>query len=217
LFAPPVALAIPGLVRLAKKDRGLAMVAAGIPVVSLLFFSHYSHVEGGYSFGPRYLVPAIAIICLGLGPMLADGAPWVRRAALALFLAGFVIQGIGMATSFIEDMATGAYYDANWAYRPDYSPLPRMSKRLVHYISAPTPAPVGRGFDRWFVFLAKAGVSRGTVATILALQCAAFGFCAWELRKALAQVKSIALPPSLPSAPVCEEEIVAKTVPTPTM
>src|SRR5262249_16852943 len=136
LFAPPMALAIPGLVRLAKQDRGLALVAAGIPIVSLLFFSRYSHVEGGYSFGPRYLVPATAVICLGLWPMLADRSGWIRRTALALVLAGFVIQGIGMATSFIEDMATGAYYDANWAYRPDYSPLPRMSKRFVHYLSS---------------------------------------------------------------------------------
>jgi hypothetical protein len=180
-----VALAIPGLVRLAKRNLGLATVAAGIPLVSLLFFSHYSHVEGGYSFGPRYLVPAIAVICLGLGPMLADGAPWTRRTAVVLFLAGFLIQGIGMATSFIEDMATGAYYDANWAYRPDYSPLPRMSRRLYYYLTSPTPAPVGRGFDRWFVLLSKLGVPRGTVAAIFVLEFAGFAVCAWQLKRAL--------------------------------
>jgi hypothetical protein len=186
LFAPPVALAIPGLVRLAKRDRGLAAVAAGIPLVSLLFFSHYSHVEGGYSFGPRYLVPAIAMICLGLGPMLADGAPWIRRAAAVLFLAGFLIQGIGMATSFIEDMATGAYYDANWTYRADYSPLPRMSRRLFYYLTSPTPAAIGRGFDRWFVFLSKAGVPVGPVGAILLIELTGFAVCAWQLKRALA-------------------------------
>jgi len=218
LFAPVVALAIPGLVRLANKDRGLAVVAAGIPIVSLLLFSRYSHVEGGYSFGPRYLIPATAVICLGLAPMLADNARWIRRTALALFLAGFVIQGIGMATSFIEDMATGAYYDANWTYRPDYSPLPRMSKRLVHYITSPTPAPVGRGFDRWFVFLAKAGVSRGTVAAIFVIELAGFGFCAWQLKKSLAQTS----PPELPATPSSvrgekdEKGLLAEVVPAST-
>src|SRR5262249_47311368 len=173
--------------------------------------------EGGYSFGPRYLVPATAVICLGLGPMLADNSRWIQRTALTLFLAGFVIQGIGMATSFIEDMATGAYYDANWAYRPDYSPLPRMSKRLVYYITSPDPAPVGRGFDRWFVFLAKAGVSQGTVVAILVIQLAGFGFGSWQLQKSLGQTAPRDLPPpppgSSPNQRETETEVLTEAVP----
>jgi MFS family permease len=188
LFAPPLFLAIPGIVRLAKRNRALALVAAGIPLVFLLFFSCYSHVEGSYSYGPRYLVPAIAVASLGLGPTLASAGRRTRRLALALFLAGVAIQGIGMATSFIEDMATGAYYDANWAYRPDYSPIPRMTRQLHHYITSPEPAPLGRGFDRWFVFLAKADVSRGTIAAGIAFELAGFLFFAYKLRKGVLQV-----------------------------
>jgi hypothetical protein len=185
LFAPAVLLAIPGIFLLAKRDRGLGTIAAGIPIVFLFFFSRYSHVEGGYSFGPRYLVPAIALASLGLGPMLAEGKRWVWRAALVLFLAGFLIQGVGMATNFIEDMATGAYYDANWAYRTDYSPIPRMSKQLYFYATSTSPAPLGRGYDRWFVFLSKAGVKHGTIAAILICEIAGFAFCVWRLRRSL--------------------------------
>jgi len=185
LFAPVVLLAIPGVLLLAKRDRGLATIAAGIPIAFLLFFSRYSHVEGGYSFGPRYLVPAIGAVSLGLGPMLARGKQWVLKLAVVLFLAGFVIQGVGMATNFIEDMTTGAYYDMNWAYRTDYSPIPRMSKQLFFYVTSPSPAPLGRGFDRWFVFLAKAGVQRGTIATILICEIAGLAFCGWQLRRSL--------------------------------
>ena len=82
VFAPVVALAVPGIFILVKRDRGLAMIAAGLPLAFLLFFSRYSHVEGGYSFGPRYLVPAIAVVSLGLGPMLASRKRWVWRVAL---------------------------------------------------------------------------------------------------------------------------------------
>ncbi len=188
LFAPPLILAIPGIVRLAKQDPGLSVVVAGVPLAFLLFFSRYSHVEGGYSFGPRYLVPAIAMASLGLGPMLADAGPWIRRLAGALLVAGFLIQGIGMATSFLEDMATGAYYDANWAYRADYSPVPRMSRQLYNYVKSPTPAPLGRGFDRWFVFLTKAGVARRTIAAGLLLELSGLLFFCWRLRKAVLEM-----------------------------
>jgi hypothetical protein len=131
------------------------------------------------------MVPAIAAMSLGLGPMLATGKRWVWKLAVVLFLAGFVIQGVGMATNFIEDMTTGAYYDANWAYRTDYSPIPRMSKQLYFYLTSSSPAPLGRGFDRWFVFLAKAGVKRGTIATILICEIAGLAFCGWQLRPSL--------------------------------
>jgi hypothetical protein len=71
-----------------------------------------------------------------------------------------------MATSFLEDQAmTGRYYDANWSYRFSYS-LRGPFELLIHYLTSPRPAPLGLGFDRWFVFLAKAGVSDATLLTI---------------------------------------------------
>ena len=93
-----------------------------------------------------------------------------------------------MATSFIEDMATGAYYDANWAYRLNYSPIPRMARQLYHYVASPAPVPLGRGFDRWFVFLAKSGISRGTIAAGIAFELIGFLFFAWMFRRAVADL-----------------------------
>src|ERR1019366_6825643 len=53
--------------------HGLAVVGAATPVVYLLFFATYTQWEGGYSYGPRYLVPALALLGLGIGPAL-EGA-----------------------------------------------------------------------------------------------------------------------------------------------
>jgi hypothetical protein len=186
LFAPPLALALASIPKLARTNSGLGVLSAGLLLVQLFFFARYTQWEGGYSYGPRYLVPVIAVACLGLGPVLASARPWIRRTALASFLTGAAIQGIGMATSFIEDMATGAYYDANWIYRLDYSPIPRMTRQLYHYVISPGPAPLGRGFDRWFVFLLKSGISRGTIALGIAIELAGFLFFVWMLRKAVA-------------------------------
>ena len=185
LFAPPLLVALPGVVRLARRDRGLAVLAGVAPIGYLLFYARYTQWEGGYSFGPRYLLPAIPLACLGLGAALADGSRGVRRLAFVLAVAGFLVQAVGMSTSFLEDQAKGGYYDAQWNYRMSYSPLVSQSRRLVHYLTSATPAPMGLGFDRWFVFLAKAGVARGTIAGVLLLECAGAFSTGWFLCAAL--------------------------------
>lgn len=185
LFAPPVLLAIPGVVRLARRNRGLAIVAGVTPLVYLFFYARYTQWEGGYCYGPRYLVPVLALLCLSLGPMLGDASPGIRKAAVALLIAGFFVQAVGISTSFLEDQANGSYYDQLWNYRLSYSPLVSMSRKLLHYAASPVPAPIGRGFDRWFVFLAKAGVSRGTIAGGVLLQLSGLLFFGWRLRQAL--------------------------------
>src|SRR5208282_3242312 len=119
------------------------------------------------------------------GPMLAEGGRNVRRIAVILGAAGFLVQIIGMSTSFLEDQANGAYYDEHWNYRMSYSPLISQSVRLLHYLSNGMPAPIGRGFDRWFVFLAKAGVARGTIVAGLLFEICCAVFFALRLRSAL--------------------------------
>jgi hypothetical protein len=176
LFAPPIVLAIAGLRKLARLDKGLAVLAGALPVVYLIFYATFTQWEGGFCVGPRYLVPAISVLCLGLGPVLENAGAWIRRVAIGLFAAGFLVQAINMATSFFEDQANGRYYDVRYNYRMDYSPLVSMSRQLIHYMTAPAPAPAGLGFDRWFVFLHKAGVANGTVAGFLALELAGFLF-----------------------------------------
>ena len=69
LFAPPAILALAGLRALWRRDRGLATVAVLLPLADLLFFCKYSQWEGGYCVGPRYIVPALVLLCLGLGPI----------------------------------------------------------------------------------------------------------------------------------------------------
>lgn len=174
LLAPPIFLAIAGLRKLARLDKALAVVAGGLPLVYLFFYATFTQWEGGFCVGPRYLVPAISVLCLGLGPALDKAGTWTRRVAVGLFAAGFLVQAINMATSFFEDQANGRYYDVNYNYRMDYSPLVSMSRQLIHYIASPAPAPAGLGFDRWFVFLHKAGVANGTVAGFLAVEVAGF-------------------------------------------
>jgi hypothetical protein len=176
---------MPGVFRLARLDRGLAVLAGTAPLAYLIFYARYTQWEGGYSFGPRYLLPVIPLAALGLGPLLAYGGRVIRRLAYSLAVVGFLVQAIGMSTSFLEDQAKGGYYDSQWNYRMSYSPLVSQSQRLFHYLASSAPAPIGLGFDRWFVFLAKGGVAHAAIAFVLLLEFTAALCSGWILCSAL--------------------------------
>lgn len=189
IFAPPVLLAMAGLGRLWKRERGLWALAVLFPAVGLLFYAKYSQWEGGYCVGPRYLVPALIFLCLGLGPALADGQARhrarVKVIATVLFILGAFVQFISLATSFMEDQAPlGRYYDAHWTYRLSYS-LSGPIHLFWKYVESAQPARLGLGWDRWFVFLAKGGVSRATLAVLGAAALAGLVISLLGLTKAL--------------------------------
>lgn len=169
IFAPPVIVALAGLRRLWKLERGAATVAIALPLLYLFFYARYTQWEGGYCVGPRYLVPSIALLCLGLGPILAASASNIKRIAVFALALGTFVQCVSLATSFMEDQVPrGRYYDANWTYRLNYS-LSGQIHLLWKYLTNGEPARLGLGWDRWFVFLHKAGVSTATLAIL--------GFC----------------------------------------
>ena len=174
LFAPPVLLALWGLPALWRRDRGLATIATMSLPVALGFYARYTQWEGGYCFGPRYLVPALVLLALALGPALADAGESVRALAIVLFGAGLVVQVLGLATSFLEAEVEHGYYNSRYDYRLGYNALWRQTELLFKYLGSHEPASIGHGFDRWFVFLGKGGVSHGTLLLVgLAIACGA--------------------------------------------
>ncbi len=182
IFAPLVLLAIFGWRNLWRKNRGLATLAWLTPVIYILFFATYTQWEGGYCYGPRYLLPALTLCGLALGSALENTGRWVRVSAIALFVVGFLVQAIGVTTSFLE-AAVGKYYDASFNYVMSFSPVWRQIRFAWYYANSPAVPPLGRGFDRWWLMLGKAGVSHGTLWTIGIVEfiCAAIsGFVLWQ-------------------------------------
>lgn len=187
LFAPPLLLALGTLPKMWRRNPGLAVAMGGTLLATLPFFACYTQFEGGYSFGPRYMVPGIALACLGIGVVLSEGSATMRKALVALAVAGFLINCVGLATSPLEDQATGKYYDANFNYRLDYNPIGGQGGLLWHYLTSSTPAPIGRGWDRWFVFLRKGGVGTGWLLLLGGLFVAGALVSARQLRRVLQQ------------------------------
>jgi hypothetical protein len=181
LFSPPSIAAIAGLRHVAARDRALAVIAAGAPIVYVLFYATYTQWEGGYCFGPRYLVPALVLLSLAVGPAIAWGSPRLRRLAIGLAVAGCLVNAIGLATNFLEDQVRPerGYYDERFDYRLSHAPLVGQGALLVS----------GRPLDRWFLFVRTNGqVSAWTLAAIALALAAPAGVGAWGLRRRLAHV-----------------------------
>jgi hypothetical protein len=160
IFMPLLILAIIGAGRLWVRERAVATISIGLPILYLLFYMGYTQWEGGFCPGPRYLLPFLLITCLAIGPLVDGGERRFRSWLLVLAAVGFAVQVITYSTSFLENQAIGHgdYYDSKLNYRMAYDSLVVQTKALIAY-SKGKPAPVGLGFDRWFVFLHKLGIA----------------------------------------------------------
>jgi hypothetical protein len=175
LFAPPSIAAIIALPSLWRRDRGLASLAVLLPAAYVLFYSKYTQFEGGYCFGPRYIVPAIPLLLVAIGPRLTQAGRGFRGAVIGLAIAGALVQSVGIATSFLEDERHGGYYDERLDYRLDHAPLASQGALLLRYATDPAPAPLGKGFDRWFTLLHKVSVDDRAIAGLLGVEILAAG------------------------------------------
>jgi hypothetical protein len=183
LYCPLLVLAFYGLRRLWTIDPGLALLCGGLPLLYLLFYMRYTQWEGGYCPGPRYLLPSIIVCCLALAPLMQSGSSALRKAIFVLAIIGFGVQVIAYSTSFLEDEVGGQrYYDQHFDYRMSYDPMVSQTKHLLTYLGG-KPAPLGLGFDRWFVFLHKLGIQAGTLVAIAIVPLGLAIWSFWMLRR----------------------------------
>lgn len=89
----PVLLMVPiGLVAMVKQvpTRGIAVVIAGVALCFLLINASYFYWDGGASTGPRHLVAALPLLCVGLAFAWPPGWPARTLALLLLSVSLFI-------------------------------------------------------------------------------------------------------------------------------
>jgi hypothetical protein len=150
VISPVVVAAAAGLVLLARTHRAEAILCAAVTTVFLLVNCGYFLPYGGVSPGPRFLVPALPFLALGLAPAFA------ARPRLTTVLAALSI--LPMTALTITWGSTAGVRGTIWGAIVRL-PLDRGSSALTSSLAANTL--------NWI------GFSRGLAALIAALSAAA--------------------------------------------
>ena len=100
-LAPSLVVAPFGLVVLMLKGahaRRVAIVATIIAVYYILLNAGYEYWEGGWSYGPRQLSPAIPFLCIGLAPLWTVAPRFLGWALAAVSAYGAIITLVAVST-----------------------------------------------------------------------------------------------------------------------
>ena len=100
-LAPSLVVAPFGLAALIFKGaqaRRVAIVASIIALYYILLNAGYEYWEGGWSYGPRHLSPAIPFLCIGLAPLWTMASRVFRSALAAGSAYGALVTLIAVST-----------------------------------------------------------------------------------------------------------------------
>jgi hypothetical protein len=167
LWAPVLVLAALSAVRFHRREPAVAMGLATTFTVGLVFYAAYLFPEGGYSHGPRHLVPIVPLLLLAAAG--AEAGRWPRAAIVACATLGATLAILATAVSFLEDQAMSgdprAPQRAGYYERIDPAPGRAINRYRLEYIpfltTITTPgwasAPVlGQGPDYFPLHLQQA-------------------------------------------------------------
>jgi hypothetical protein len=97
-LAPLLALAPVGLAVIGRRARGAALISTLIAIFYVLLNASYTYWEGGWSFGPRHVGPAIPFMCLWLAGLWTITPRVLRLGLLALWVWGASLSLLAVAT-----------------------------------------------------------------------------------------------------------------------
>ncbi|MDP8968186.1 MAG: hypothetical protein M3N04_06270 [Actinomycetota bacterium] len=130
LFAPAIVLVPPALVALWRRDRAIAGLLLALFGTTFVLAATWWSWQGGWSWGPRLLIPGVALVLVALAPWI--GAHAVRfKLAAGLFVLGFALSFpavLAPAGTQLLDRAPGT--DGPQIMR-QYRELPQLTQRSI--------------------------------------------------------------------------------------
>ena len=141
-YWPAAFLALAGLARLARRAPATVAYAGSALVLSLLLYGRFYQWYGGGAWGPRFLIPVLPLLALGLA-LLAERSAGSRVAAWGFALtsvAGLALSALLVARSFeipMESAMSDPEALAASLWEPHASPLATQARLVA---AGPPPA-----------------------------------------------------------------------------
>jgi hypothetical protein len=133
LYSPPILLGVFGFGHFYRRHRAEALLFLGITAGYLVVYSTFGYWAGGWSYGPRYLLPIVPFLTIPAAYVLGTGR---RRILVALLTAlGIVVQILGVAVNYSDVYsewvaAKLSPWDA-FLFIPDISAIPTHLRALA--------------------------------------------------------------------------------------
>ena len=120
VYAPVFFLAIFGLAMALKQIKGPEVgILLGSVLVTVFLYSSWGDPWGGWAYGPRYLIPAMAPLSLFVGYFVANSArrflAWALTIILLLYSSAVALLGV-LTTSAVPPYSEAAYLGTDWTY-----------------------------------------------------------------------------------------------------
>ncbi|MFC1849453.1 phospholipid carrier-dependent glycosyltransferase [candidate division CSSED10-310 bacterium] len=152
LFSPVLIISLLFLRAFYHRFRDVCLISVSIYLFYILVYSRWCQIEGGYSWGPRFLLPGLAFMLLPWAELFTKWRQLnklVQAGAIILLGISLFIQVLGTVINYTEviEAEPTAYYDVHTGrYRFDFSPLPRHYELFKEAIQGQKRA--FKGFER---------------------------------------------------------------------
>ena len=132
LYSPLLLAALFGIPALVRRDRATALLSLGVVAVYPLFFARWFIWDGGWCWGPRFLVPVLPFLSLFLAPVVKRAlgpSPRLIKGLLAtLGVLSVWVQTLGVLVDFNRYLLILADKGIDLSpslvhFRPELSPL----------------------------------------------------------------------------------------------
>ncbi len=141
-YVPLVIVAAAGARRAWRRDPALAATAGALLVARPLLFASWSQWEGGVCWGPRFLVPAMPALAVGVVEVVRGFGDWrapVRVALVAVAALSVGVQAVGATIGYEhhwnivrpQAVAAGDETGQDFLYTWRYSPIVQEAKWVL--------------------------------------------------------------------------------------
>jgi hypothetical protein len=130
LFAPAIVLVPLALVALWRGQRALVALLLALFAATFVLAATWWSWQGGWSWGPRLLIPGVAVVLVALGPWIGTSRLRLQLAA-ALFALGFVLSfSAVLAPAGAQLLGRAPGTDGPQLLR-QYRVLPQLTRRSI--------------------------------------------------------------------------------------